>query len=89
MDPLPTATLDSLTDAIHADLLVVVATNRKNGCDVVEPANQVTQPAQLGGMVHQVTAQQHRIRIAPGHGIQHLPAQRFGAPVSEMDVADI
>ena len=52
-------------------------------------ANQLTQPAQLGGAVHQVATQQHHIRIAPCHGIQYLPAQRFGATVSEVDVADI
>src|SRR5512145_3135327 len=89
VDPLPTALLDSLTDAIHADLLVVVATNRKNGCHVPELANQVTQTAQLGGTVHQVTAEQHHIRMAPGHGLQYLPAQRLRAGLSEVDVADI
>jgi hypothetical protein len=56
--------LDGLTYAIHADLLVVVAANRENRCDFAESANQVAQPAQLGGTVHEVTAQQDDIRIA-------------------------
>jgi hypothetical protein len=74
MDPLAAATLDGLPYAIHANPLVVVAANRKNRCDVAEPANQVTQPAQFGGTVHQVAAEQHHIRIAAGDGIQYLRA---------------
>jgi hypothetical protein len=89
MNPLPTAVLDGRSYAVHPNLLVVVAPNRKYQCEFAELANQLTQPTQLGGTVHQVTAQQHHIRIARGHGIQHLAAQRFGATVSDVDVADI
>ena len=70
-------------------LLVVVATNRQNRCDLAERANQVTQPAQLGGTVHQVASEQHHIRIAPGHGVQYLPTQGLGSTLSEVNVTDI
>jgi hypothetical protein len=89
MDPLPAGMLNSLTHAIEADLLIMVAADRKNRRNVAERANQISQPAQLGATVHQVAAQQHDIRMATGHGMHDLPAQRVGATVSEMDVTDI
>jgi hypothetical protein len=89
LDPLPAAPLDGVPYAIHPKLLVVVATNRQNRCDLAERFNQVTEPAQLGGTVHQVASEQHHIRIAPGHSVQYLPAQGLGATVSEVNVTDI
>ena len=77
VDPVAAAMLDRLLDALHADLPVVVATDRKHRCDFTSHANQVTQPAQLGRTIDQVTAQQHQIWIATCHRIRHLPAQRF------------
>lgn len=89
VDPLPAAMHDGFTDTVHADLAVVVATNRKNRRDFVELANQVAQLTQLGGTVHQVAPQQHYIGIAANHGIQDLPAQPVGTTGPEVNVADI
>jgi hypothetical protein len=74
MDPLPAALLDGVPYAIHPKLMVVVATNRQNRCDLAKRAHQVAEPAQLGGTVHQVASKQHHIRVAPGHGVRYLPA---------------
>ena len=89
LDPLPAALFDGVPYAIHPKLLIVVATNRQNRCDLAERANQVTEPAQLGGTVHQVASEQHHIRVAPGRGVQYLPAQDLGATVSEVNVTEI
>jgi hypothetical protein len=72
VNPLAAAMLDRVAYAIHANPLVVVAADRKNRCNVAEPANQVTQPRQLGGAVHQVAAEQNHVRFAPQDGIPYL-----------------
>jgi hypothetical protein len=89
MDPLSSAADDGLTNEALADLAVVVATNGKNGREIVKFRNQVTQLAQLGGAVHKIAAQQHDIWIASSRGIQDLPAQSVCPAVSEVNVADI
>ena len=89
MNPSPAAMFNRLTNAVHADPLVVVATNSEYRCDVVELVDQVAQSAQLRASVHQIAPQQHDIRIAASHDIQHLPAQRIGATAPEMNVADV
>jgi len=89
MDPVPPAMQHGLTDAVDADLEVVVASNGKNRSDFAERANQLTQRDQLGGTVHQVAAQQHHIRIAASHGIQYLPTEPVGTTLPEVNVADI
>ena len=48
MDPLPPAVHDGVTDAVHADLVIVIAANGKHRCDLAELANQLAQRAQLG-----------------------------------------
>ena len=89
MEPLPPAMHHGLTDAIHTDTAVVIAANGKNRCQRADPANQVTELAQLGGTVHQVASHQHHIRIAANHGIQYLAGQRVGTTVPEVNIADI
>ena len=89
MYPTPTGLFDNPPYAINAKPFVVVATDRKNRCDFAERANQLTQPAKFRRTVDQVAAEQHCIRIATAHGIQHLLAQRVGAIASEVEVADI
>ena len=89
MNPSPPAMFNRLTNAVHADPLVVVATNREHRGDAVEPVDQVAQPAQLGASVHQIAPQQHDIRIAASHDIQHLTAERNGATAPEVNVTDV
>jgi hypothetical protein len=55
----------------------------------VDLVNQLTQLDQLGGMVHQVAAEQHHIRFAAGDGIEYLRAQNLGTALPEVNVADI
>ncbi len=89
VDPLPAAMHHGRTDTVDADSAIVVATDRKHPCNVVDLANQLTQFDQLGAPVHQVAAEQHHIRIAPSDGIEHLRAQNVGATLPEVNVADI
>jgi hypothetical protein len=89
VDPASAAAFDGLPDAICTYPFVVVAPDRQNECKFAEPADQITEAAQRGGAVHQVPAEQHCMRCASVHGIQHLPGQCFGPIGSEVDVADI
>ena len=89
MDPVPAATHHRLTDAVDADVAVVVTSNGENRRELMERGNQFTQRDQLGGAVHQVAAQQHHVRCAASHGIQYLPTQPAGTTVPEVNVADI
>lgn len=89
VNPFPTALLDGGTHAIDAHALIVVAANHQDGGEVMKTANEITQAAQLGGTVHQVTAEQHQVWTASLSRIQHLPAQCVGAAASEMNVADV
>jgi len=89
MNPLPAATRDRLADGVHANLAVVVSADGQHGCDCVESADQAAQLGQLGPLVHQITAQQHHVRIAVGHRLEDLPAQPVGSALTEVNVAHI
>ena len=89
MDPVPAATHHGLTNAVNADVAVVVTSNGENRREHMERGNQFTQRGQLGGAVHQVAAQQHHVRGAASHGIQYLPTQPVGTTVPQVNVADI
>jgi hypothetical protein len=89
VNPLPTALLDGGLYPRQTELLVVVTTNRQNRFSLPDRGDQVTEPAQLGGTVHQITAKQHHIRIARGDGVGYLAAQALRATGSQVNVTDI
>ena len=89
MDPVPAAIHHGVADAVHAELAVVIAADGENRCNVAEHAHQRAHVRQLGAAIHQVAPQQHHIRIAASRSIQHLPAQRVGTTVPEVNVADV
>jgi len=89
VNPSPPTAHHGVTDAVHADLTVVVATDGKHRCDVSEFPNQVIQLAQLGGVVDEVAPEQHQVRIGAKSGINDVPGQRVGTSVPEVNVADV
>jgi hypothetical protein len=54
VDPLPTAMQHGRADSVDADSVIVVATDRKHLCDVLDLANELTQLDQLAAMVYEV-----------------------------------
>jgi hypothetical protein len=89
MDPSTSALLDGGTNEIHPQPSIVVSANRHDRREVAELADQCGQLAQLGPLVRQVAAEQHRIRTGGARSVQYLGAEPIGAIGPQVDVTRI
>jgi hypothetical protein len=89
MDPSAAGSLHHTRDEVHPDPSIVVAADGQDRRPRAERRHQVAQVSQLGRRVDQVAAEEYRLRMAEGGGVQDLTAQRVGTPRPEMDVADM
>jgi hypothetical protein len=89
VNPLPAAVLHGGADALDTDSTVMVATDCQHRRSLLDVANEFAQLRQLVAMVRQIAPQQHHIRIRASDGIEDLPAESVGTPLSEVNVADV
>ncbi len=89
MYPLTSATDYGVSNSIKTDMAVVIPTHRQHRCNFAQPANQITQLAQLGLTIHKVATQKHCIHFASMHRFHHLPTQPVGTPAPKMNIADV
>ena len=89
VDPLPPSLHDGFADKVHADPVIVVPAHGKHPCELADRRHEPAKDPELGGTVHEVPSQEHRIGAAAGHGVHDLTAERGGTAVPEVDVADV
>lgn len=89
MNPAAAGGRNSILDALHADVLVVIASDGKDGRDPRESLHQVPKGAEFFRMVDEIAAQEQQIQLA-GAG-RHEDLSRQGARTSsaEVDIADV
>jgi hypothetical protein len=87
MDPLALRASHRVTDSIDADSMVMIASNREDGRDVAQLADQLTQLVQLGCAIQQIAPQQHGVCLVARYAIHDLLAQHIGTAVPQVNIA--
>jgi hypothetical protein len=89
MNPLAVPRDDGGFHAIDADILVVIAADRKYRRDLAKLANKATQRSQFAGRIDQVAAQKQSIDLPTADCVDHLTAKKIGPLRAQVNVADI
>jgi hypothetical protein len=89
VDPLTSPIGHCVPDPVHTNMAVMITSNGQDRRQFAELANQISQLAQLGWAIDEIATQEHGIRFASIHRIDHLPAQFVAAAAAKMNIADI